>query len=86
MAKGFGKQVLKPQQKREAEILRKSVLSHFQHLQDPRVERTKDHNLVAIITIAILAVLSGANGFVAIQTGATLSKWDERKSVDRKLL
>ncbi len=78
MAKGFGKQVLKPQQKREAEILRKSVLSHFQHLQDPRVERTKDHNLVAIITIAILAVLSGANGFVAIQTyGKAKQAWLE---------
>ncbi len=40
MAKGFGKLVVKPQQKREAEILSKSVLQHFQHLQDPRVERT----------------------------------------------
>ena len=78
MAKGFGKLVLKPQQKREAEILKKSVLSHFQHLQDPRVERTKDHNLVAIVTIAILAVLSGANGFVAIQTyGKAKQAWLE---------
>ncbi len=78
MAKGFGKLVLKPQQKREAEILRKSVLQHFQHLQDPRVERTKDHNLVAIVTIAILAVLSGANGFVAIATyGKSKQAWLE---------
>ncbi len=78
MVKGFGKLVLKPQQEREAEILRKSVLSHFQHLQDPRVERTKDHNLVAIVTIAILAVLSGANGFVAIQTyGKAKQAWLE---------
>ena len=78
MAKGFGKLVLKPQQEREAEILRKSVLSHFQHLHDPRVERTKDHNLVAIITIAILAVLSGANGFVGIQTyGQAKQAWLE---------
>ena len=78
MVKGFGKLVLKPQQEREAEILRKSVLSHFQHLQDPRVERTKDHNLVAIVTIAILAVLSGANGFVAIATyGKSKQAWLE---------
>jgi predicted transposase YbfD/YdcC len=68
MAKGFGKLALNPNQEREAKILRKSVLNHFQHLQDPRVERTKDHNLVAIITIAILAILSGADGFVAIET------------------
>jgi predicted transposase YbfD/YdcC len=67
MAKGFGKLALNPNQEREAKILRKSVLNHFQHLQDPRVERTKAHNLVAIITIAILAILSGADGFVAIE-------------------
>ena len=78
MVKGFAKLVLKPQQEREAEILRKSVLSHFQHLPDPRVERTKDHNLVAIVTIAILAVLSGANGFVAIATyGKAKQAWLE---------
>ncbi len=76
MVKGFGKLEVKPQQKREAEILRKSVLKHFQHLQDPRVERTKDHSLVAIITIVILAVLSGANGFVAIATyGKAKQAW-----------
>ena len=78
MAKGFGKLVLNPQQEREAEILRKSVLKHFQQLHDPRVERTKDHSLEAIITIAILAVLSGADGFVAIATyGKTKQTWLE---------
>ncbi len=78
MTKGFGKLVLKPQQEREAEILRKSVLKYFQKLQDPRVERTKDHSLVGIVTIAILAVLSGADGFVAIETyGKTKQAWLE---------
>jgi predicted transposase YbfD/YdcC len=78
MAKGFGKLALNPNQEREAKILRKSVLNHFQHLQDPRVERTKDHNLVAIITIAILAILSGADGFVAIATyGKAKQAWLE---------
>ncbi|NEO96942.1 MAG: transposase family protein, partial [Moorea sp. SIO3G5] len=64
MAKGF----VKAQQEREALILKNSVLRHFQHLRDPRVERTQKHSLVAMITIAILAVLSGADGFVAIET------------------
>ncbi|OLT58720.1 transposase family protein [Moorena bouillonii] len=64
MAKGF----VKAQQEREALILKNSVLKHFQHLRDPRVERTQKHSLVAMITIAILAVLSGADGFVAIVT------------------
>ena len=78
MAKGFGKLVLNPQQQREAKILKQSVLKHFQYLQDPRVERTKDHSLVAIVSIAILAVLSGADGFTAIATyGTAKQAWLE---------
>ncbi|NEQ63833.1 MAG: ISAs1 family transposase [Moorea sp. SIO4A1] len=78
MAKGFGKFVLQPREAAEAKILRQSVLKHFAHLQDPRVERTKHHGLMEIITIAILAVLSGANGFVAIETyGQAKQKWLE---------
>ncbi len=78
MAKGFGAIVLNSKQEREAKILRKSVLKHFQHLQDPRVERTQHHSLVAIVTIAILAVLSGADGFVAIETyGKAKQSWLE---------
>ena len=76
MAKGFGKPVLNPKLALEAKILSKSVLKHFQHLQEPRVGRRKDHNLTAIVTIAILAVLSGADGFVAIETyGKAKQKW-----------
>lgn len=78
MAKGFGVLVLTPKQEREAKILRKSVLKHFQHLQDPRVERTQHHSLVAIVTIAILAVLCGSDGFVAIETyGKAKQSWLE---------
>ncbi|WP_293036929.1 ISAs1 family transposase [Moorena sp. SIO1F2] len=74
MAKGF----VKAQQEREALILKNSVLKHFQHLRDPRVERTQKHSLVAMITIAILAVLSGADGFVAIETyGKAKQVWLE---------
>ena len=78
MAKGFGQLVLTPKQERESQILRKSVLNHFQHLPDPRTGSRKDHNLVAIVTIAILAVLCGADGFVAIETyGKTKQEWLE---------
>ncbi len=66
MVRGFGQRVLSPQQAREVKILRRSVLQHFQHLPDPRVERTQHHSLAAIVTIAILAVLAGADGFVAV--------------------
>ncbi len=34
---------------------------HFRDLEDPRVERTRDHKLIDIIAIAILAVMSGAS-------------------------
>ena len=48
MATGFGKLVLNRQQKREAKLLKKSVLQNFQDLEDPRVGRRRDHNLFAI--------------------------------------
>jgi hypothetical protein len=38
----------------------------FQTFEDPRIERTKDHLLIDILTIAILAVICGADGWVAI--------------------
>ena len=78
MVRGFGQRVLSPQQAREVKILRRSVLQHFQHLPDPRVERTQHHSLAAIVTIAILAVLAGADGFVAIERyGQAKQSWLE---------
>jgi len=53
-------------------------MQHFQHLEDPRVERTKRHSLNAIITIAIFAVLAGAEGFVAIETHEAKQAWLEK--------
>jgi predicted transposase YbfD/YdcC len=42
------------------------------------VERTQHHSLVAIVTIAILAVLAGADGFVAIERyGRAKQAWLE---------
>lgn len=39
MTQGFGRRVLKLQEQREAKILKRSVLQHFQDMEDPRVER-----------------------------------------------
>lgn len=47
-----------------------TILKYFSNLEDPRIERTKQHLLVDIVAIAILAVLSGASGWVAIETYA----------------
>ena len=39
------------------------LTSHFSILQDPRVERTKQHALLDIVVIAFCAVLCGAEGW-----------------------
>jgi len=43
-----------------------SVQTHFSGVKDPRVDRTKRHELLNIITMALCAVLAGANGWEAI--------------------
>ncbi len=43
------------------------ILKHFEHLDDPRVD-TSRHKLMDIITIAILAVICGANHWNQIET------------------
>ena len=40
------------------------------NLEDPRIERTKQHPLISIVAIAILAVICGADSWVAIETYA----------------
>jgi len=48
-------------------ILNASFLEHFAKVNDPRIEKSKDHLLKDIIAIAILAIISGADGWVAIE-------------------
>jgi predicted transposase YbfD/YdcC len=43
-----------------------SLLRHFEGLSDPRIERTKKHKLIDIITIAICGVICGADSWVEI--------------------
>ncbi len=59
--------------------LESSVLKHFGDLEDPRIERTKHHPLISIVTIAILAVICGADSWVAIETyGSSKREWLEQ--------
>ena len=44
-----------------------SIERHFADLEDPRVERTKEHKLLDIVVVAICAVICGADGWVGIQ-------------------
>ena len=43
-----------------------SITAHFAGLPDPRVERTKRHRLLDMLTIALCAVLCGADDFVGM--------------------
>jgi predicted transposase YbfD/YdcC len=40
-----------------------SIVDHFQSLEDPRIERTKKHNLLDILVIALCTLLTGGEGF-----------------------
>jgi predicted transposase YbfD/YdcC len=53
-----------------------SISRHFAGLADPRIERTKEHRLIDIVTIALCAVLCGADDRVAIETfGQAKQAW-----------
>ena len=60
------------------EQLRDCLEEHFGSLEDPRVERTRAHLLIDIVAIALMAVLSSADGWVAIETyGKAKRQWLE---------
>ena len=44
-----------------------SILDHFSPLQDPRIERNKLHALADILLLTVCAVVSGADGWEAIE-------------------
>lgn len=51
-----------------------SIQRHFADLPDPRVQRTRAHLLLDIVTIAILAVIAGAKGWDDMETYAKLQE------------
>jgi predicted transposase YbfD/YdcC len=55
-----------------------TITDHFAQMEDPRVERTKRHKLIDILSIAICAVICGADSWVAIELyGCTKYEWLE---------
>ncbi|HEY7907584.1 MAG TPA: ISAs1 family transposase [Thermomicrobiales bacterium] len=44
-----------------------TITEHFATLTDPRVERTKEHHLLDLLTIALCAIISGADEWVAME-------------------
>jgi len=53
-----------------------TLLDHFATLTDPRIDRTKEHKLIDILTIAICGMISGADNWVAMeQYGNAKQEW-----------
>lgn len=53
-----------------------TIADHFNELEDPRIERTKRHKLIDIITISICAVICGAEGWNELELyGKCKYKW-----------
>jgi len=46
-----------------ADPMNASIVEHFRTLKDPRIERTKKHNLLDILVIALCTLLTGGEGF-----------------------
>ena len=53
-----------------------SIAVHFAELRDPRLERTKAHDLSTILVVAICAIVAGANDWVAVaEFGRSKQAW-----------
>ncbi len=53
-----------------------AIEEHFSKVTDPRKDRTKDHQLIDIVAIAICAVICGAEGWVDIELyGKSKEAW-----------
>src|SRR3954471_16548057 len=48
------------------------IVRHFEDLEDPRSSVNRQHPLVSVVVIALMAVLAGANGPTAIARWAAL--------------
>jgi len=53
-----------------------TIADHFINIDDPRVERTREHKLIDIMVIAICAVICGANHWTEVELfGQAKEKW-----------
>lgn len=57
-------------------VARTNIVEHFENLTDPRIDRTKKHLLIDIITITLVATICGADGYDEIADfGAARQPW-----------
>ena len=89
MSQGFGREsingnksnpvVSKSTQIPDIGCIQHSLVEQFADIKDPRVERTKKHQLTDILVIAILAIIAGAQGWEDIENyGISKQKWLEK--------
>ena len=55
-----------------------SLIDHFSEVVDPRLDRTKKHNVIDIISITIMATISGMQNWIEI---VDWSKTNQEKSL-----
>src|SRR3954452_25539046 len=56
-----------------------AILTRFEKLTDPRIERTKQHLLLDMVTIALCAAICGANSWVDVEKfGVAKRDWFAR--------
>ncbi len=56
-----------------------SLRAHFAQVRDPRIERTKQHLLIDIITIAVCGAIAGADDWIAVAAfGRAKRQWFKR--------
>lgn len=68
----------KPTEVAEIRSIQRTLVEQFAEIKDPRVERTKKHQLTDILIIAILAVIAGAQGWEDIENyGISKQQWLE---------
>lgn len=72
-----------PRQRKPIEVadigcIQQSLVEHFSDIKDPRVERTKKHQLTDILVIAILAIIAGGQGWEDMENyGISKQQWLE---------
>lgn len=58
------------------EIDNPSLVEHLTKIKDPRIDRTKEHLLIDILTIAVCATICGADGWTEMQEfGEAKEEW-----------
>lgn len=53
-----------------------TLFAHLSQIEDPRIERTKQHKLIDILVIAVCGTICGAEGFNEIEEfGEAKEEW-----------